>query len=1044
MAVGTTAEGLLSVPEPVPDHAARQAVNAIGGYAYQLYQTVSAWIELEANELLFVEVAEDFAIAAQERLEGVQVRRTAGSITLRTNYVIETINNFWTLKEKNPRQRVTFRYLTTSTIGRERELSFPDELCGLEYWRVAARAGSDVQPLREALLALPLNNSLLEFLGRASEEEIRTELLRPIHWDCGEPPLDRLRERIARNLVWRAQQVAQAHVLEVEALVDPLLARVLHVAMKNEGRELSSVELDRLIQDRTQTQIPTEALRQLLAGQSQAATINTEEFPREAEARPLPTPLAERTSVINDLKTQLSADGVIVLHGGSGLGKSTLARLLARSLGGDWQVVDFRGLTADASVERLRSALKIVGEASAGIILDDLPVANELQIEPALALVVAAAWAKDQLVVITCSHPPPNRLLHFAPAAVVAPAPGLSVPEVRELVSDLGGDPDRWAEITHTVCHANPQLVHGRLKRLAREGWPTSELLGGIDPRSPASGIEDERTAARRRLMQELDANARDMVYRLSLIGVHFDRTLALSLAQSDPSIERPGEALDQIIGPWVEPLGAEYMRVSPLLVGTATEQYSEKQIHKLRLCIVEDLINRRPLSGALLSCTLLHALACQHEQALAILSSLLMGTTDSNHRYVAEQLFALQFLVRDRPILPKDPNVSIMVRQAQFQVCLVHERWDAAMATAETLFEEIDALSDTQLREGCEIVATALVLSNPRLPMSPPSWMARIVRYRELRQTIAGQVGEQVRASGARFSQETGFDELHFLFSISASRTSSVAELVSVFHELDALPEDTRNELLSTFERDVGDLRLFMSNPWLGEHNAKTLDGVEAARSFAELAELAGKWGHVRLAYECVISQSVMLDEYASDPENALQVLSDAETRWGASTLLLRQRAKVLHNKADHAESLDVFRAIADQIDPNDHVERALVFRSAAISAAELGHWSEAIEFFRKAREAAQSGQADILTIAVGLLGDIAGAQVRNGDVKEALQTMEQALDAIAQFDPPGSPLEHCVRAVICHLPPWDGRGTVRNGRESPLLIASLGYAVG
>ncbi len=35
-----------------PDQAARQAGAAIQGYAYQLYQTVSAWLSLRPNELL--------------------------------------------------------------------------------------------------------------------------------------------------------------------------------------------------------------------------------------------------------------------------------------------------------------------------------------------------------------------------------------------------------------------------------------------------------------------------------------------------------------------------------------------------------------------------------------------------------------------------------------------------------------------------------------------------------------------------------------------------------------------------------------------------------------------------------------------------------------------------------------------------------------------------------------------------------------------------------------------------------------------------------
>jgi hypothetical protein len=44
---------------PVPDDEGRQAVDALAGYAYQLYQTLLSWFSLQPREILFVEIAED-------------------------------------------------------------------------------------------------------------------------------------------------------------------------------------------------------------------------------------------------------------------------------------------------------------------------------------------------------------------------------------------------------------------------------------------------------------------------------------------------------------------------------------------------------------------------------------------------------------------------------------------------------------------------------------------------------------------------------------------------------------------------------------------------------------------------------------------------------------------------------------------------------------------------------------------------------------------------------------------------------------------------
>ena len=43
------------------------------------------------------------------------------------------------------------QYLTTSEIGKEKGILFPNEQPGLLFWRTAAREGSDLEPLRKAL-----------------------------------------------------------------------------------------------------------------------------------------------------------------------------------------------------------------------------------------------------------------------------------------------------------------------------------------------------------------------------------------------------------------------------------------------------------------------------------------------------------------------------------------------------------------------------------------------------------------------------------------------------------------------------------------------------------------------------------------------------------------------------------------------------------------------------------------------------------------------------------------------------------------------------
>src|SRR6267378_2917863 len=96
----------------------RQAVAALRGYAFQLYGSVLAWLELKVGEALFLEVAEDYAVVAQDALKAVQAKETRGSgtVTLNSAGIKDAINSFVDLTNRNPKRKVSLRYFTTSPI----------------------------------------------------------------------------------------------------------------------------------------------------------------------------------------------------------------------------------------------------------------------------------------------------------------------------------------------------------------------------------------------------------------------------------------------------------------------------------------------------------------------------------------------------------------------------------------------------------------------------------------------------------------------------------------------------------------------------------------------------------------------------------------------------------------------------------------------------------------------------------------------------------------------------------------------------------------
>lgn len=615
-----------------------------------------------------------------------------------------------------------------------------------------------------------------------------------------------------------------------------------------------------------------------------------------------------------------------------------MARLLARRLGGKWPLIDLRGAKGDEARLRLAQCLGRIRSGTAGVILDDLPVELDAEIEDALRLISGAARVSDCLVVVTCSRAPSSRLLSFASGEALVQAPNLSEGDVGQLVAALGGDAETWGAVTHTVCgNGNPQLVHARLKRLARQGWPTADLLAGIDPRMPASGAEDERTSARRRLQNEVDGPARGLLYRLSVIGGYFDRPLALELGKVEPGIAQAGEALDLLIGPWIEDLGRGYYRLSPLLSGAARDVVPASDFKSVQRAIVDCLISRRPLTGNLLSTAFMHALASAHEPGLMMLAALPVTAEESKKRYVAQELMALKYLRIDQPLFDRNPYLGVLLRFAQFHVLVEFEDWRQANRCFAQLLKESAALEIPELGSGFEMMALWAGLSEQRLPERVPDWLQLTLRLRGLLRTGEGRVLTEARSRAEQLSDVDGLNMHQVLFVMNAIKNPTVASLHSVFKELDDLSGSDRDDLLAGFAGKLANFRLFTGNAWFAEHKRQDFDAKGAAALYANMAERAERWGYQALAIDCIVAQSVILDEYVADAQATMTVLDEGEKRFGLHVELTRQRAKVLHRAGRDGEASKLHAAIAEQLPSDDHVEQAFAMREAAISAHAL-----------------------------------------------------------------------------------------------------------
>jgi hypothetical protein len=138
---------------PLQGEPERQAVAAIGGILYQIWQSVFAWITLEGSEVLYLEGAEDFDVIGPDQATAVQVKRAAAPITLGYAKTIKAIGDFWRLRQKNPGRKIAFRYLTTSEPGFESGLPFGKDARGIEVWKIAGDAAKESSRSKLSFLA---------------------------------------------------------------------------------------------------------------------------------------------------------------------------------------------------------------------------------------------------------------------------------------------------------------------------------------------------------------------------------------------------------------------------------------------------------------------------------------------------------------------------------------------------------------------------------------------------------------------------------------------------------------------------------------------------------------------------------------------------------------------------------------------------------------------------------------------------------------------------------------------------------------------------
>lgn len=1002
----------------------RQAVDSLRGYAYQLYVSALAWVGLKSGQVLFLEVAEDYAVIADGAIKGVQVKDTArsGSLTINNQDVLDALDSYVDLVHRNPDSKVSLRFLTTASLGKERDLA--DRVNGrgvLEYWRHAA-AGSDVAPLKKALLNASISGKVRQFIEDRDESQLREELLRSIHWDCNQDGLQDVVTQLNSSIIEFASDRLQLSPADCVDLPQVVIGEILSEVVRPESqRRLCLADLLKVCESHAKTAISTSTLARLVAAQWPAERTSTAlqaaTLLEPVNGVPLPANIAPRRPLIDGALSLLREQQLLILVGGSGLGKTLAARMVASEYGGRWLIFDLRDVPAPETCRRIDAVFSQIATSSFdGVIVDDLNELESPTVCQRMARLVAAIRRRDAACIVTCYRHPSNAVadrlgMQLLP---VMPVEKLTFEEVRDLVRAAGGSSERAALLAFWHGgQGHPQLVRALISIARRVGWSALESTQEPVVESIQADIRSEQRQLRQSLIDRFDRDTRTLLYRISLLIGRFDRYLALKVGEVMPAIDLAGESLDQLIGPWIDEVGKGRLRVSPLVDRAGEEILSSQEQVAVHRCAANILGEGNTLDLSRVEALYVHALKGSADSILTKVALAVMSTDMQKSKDIADWMPSLAGAPAHRPIYPQNLHVSMYLRFAQ--VLLLAESEDAArkLAAWTALCGDINAAPQGEKAALFEYMVLCKALISPGLARVLPNPVQLLERQHEL--TLSSS---RFKSLVAEIEQHIGPEDgrsivvSSLFFVTQAMEVRTIERQRRLFLELGRLSAEARAKYLRAPNNTQAALHSLVNASWLAEVKDGTLDWSSAANVFLELANLVATWGQRDLALYFHAARCVMLDEYGHQHEQAIRALDEAESALGADAIISRGRAKVHFSNRQFAESLSVVENTSRGLGKHDPLERLFVCRETAISAANIGDWEKCCVWLQAGLDASLGIRSNRLRpMLIGMKADHALALYRAGDHAHAIAEIEEVFLSLAEIEDDTS-----TKAIYCH----------------------------
>ena len=1027
----------------------RQAHNQLRGYLYQIWHSVNAWLDLAENEILFLEGAEDFDRISGETATAVQVKDTKHKITLRSQEVNDAINNYWELRANNPDSRVKFRLLTRSKIGTEQGNPFGTGKPGLQVWSRCSGDDTTITKISDFLQnAARISDDVKDFLKNSSPQQIYEKLIEPITWETGSKESSFVEKSISEKLIHHGNRYPiPIPPPDAKKVVDHLLREALMVATQTENRELTKSRFLEIFSEKTSQSVPIAYLQRLQALETQTKILDTgsAKFLGDSTDSPIqssspilskiPPPFPgsyRRSELLANIQAKLQSEGMAVIHGGAGRGKTTLAKFIAKDTSNSWLWLNLTSRKPFQVVHHLQKlAIEISTQSSpVNIVLDDLNLQPQVlrEYEEVLGVVVHSVLERGTKLLITSQHEPPNNfILRLGkPQSIVIHVRDFSISEIEQYACQLGCPAEHtktWARLVQLHTNGHPSLVYARLVRLREGDWKQKDIIESLRQKPPEVVKEQELA---QQLLTELPENHQEFLYRLSLIPTEFRKDYALNIGEIPECLPYAGVVFSQLVGPWIDQVTDAYYAISPLLTNAAEQVWSESKTRELRAQIADAILKTRNLTIIETRAVLFNSMVGQNRLGfIAVIQSLRTAPEDSWKELSQE----FSWLINGETHIPEkffpgESFINHLFRSLQHRIAVEVEP-EAAPNILESWDKETVPYEPHQL-----YLQSRLMLATQALRYYQISLPAkRIVGYLKEIIDITDSNSEAreiyyssyIAAFEEQKTDKSSYFSTLFSFCYCAPNPIYPSFLGDLIDAMDELPPKIRTLLLADFEDDSVDCRLLIDGVWLAELKLENPDWTGCLRVFDKAIEKTFAWGYPHLTAATARGKAIIHDEYLHDPDTAHKVLQDIVSKVGALPVIEEEQGNVYFGQRNYQEALNIYERILPEWNPpSEQVNLGPLeeYRRAAICAAQLNDWERAATIFEDGAKRTQV--IEDTERFIGLYADAGFANFKAGNYCDSIKLLNLALREFGRLvegdnkDTQYSVLKKCLAGTI------------------------------